>query len=89
MNKSETAVSPEITARVNTLLEQMSLAEKVGQLAQISGADFMPGPPAEEIIRQTGAGSLLWLNDTKRFNELQKIAIEESPSGIPILFALD
>ncbi|MCB8975860.1 MAG: beta-glucosidase BglX [Ardenticatenaceae bacterium] len=89
MNKSETAVSPEITARANTLLEQMSLAEKVGQLAQISGADFMPGPPAEEIIRQTGAGSLLWLNDTKQFNELQKIAIEESPSGIPILFALD
>ena len=32
---------------------------------------------------------MLWLNDTKRFNELQKIAVEESPSGIPLLFALD
>src|SRR5690606_16592565 len=57
--------------------------------AQISGAEFMPGPAAEETIRQVGAGSMLWLNNTKRFNELQKVAIEESPSGIPILFALD
>ena len=32
---------------------------------------------------------MLWLNDTKQFNELQKIAVEESPSKIPLLFALD
>jgi beta-glucosidase len=75
--------------RVEALLRRMSLAEKVGQLTQISGADFMPGPKAEETIRKGGAGSVLWLNDTRRFNELQKIAIEESPSGIPVLFALD
>ncbi|GAK53983.1 glycosyl hydrolase family, 3 [Candidatus Moduliflexus flocculans] len=79
----------EVTARVEALLGRMSLEEKVGQLAQISGADFMPGPKAEEIIRKRGAGSVLWLNDTKKFNELQKIAVEESPSGIPLLFALD
>jgi len=79
----------EFTERVKALLEKMSLEEKVGQLAQISGATFMPGPNAEKVIRKSGAGSLLWLNDTKRFNELQKIAVEESPSGIPLLFALD
>lgn len=78
-----------ITERVEALLGRMSLEEKIGQLAQISGADFMPGPKAEEIIRKSGAGSVLWLNNTKRFNELQKIAVEESPSGIPLLFALD
>jgi beta-glucosidase len=79
----------DVTQRVNALLKKMSLEEKVGQLAQISGAEFFPGPKAEEVIRKRGAGSLLWLNDTRRFNELQKIAIEESPSGIPVLFALD
>ena len=79
----------EIANRVEALLSRMSLAEKVGQLAQISGADFMPGPKPEEVIRQGGAGSVLWLNDTRRFNELQKVAVEESPSGIPLLFALD
>ena len=78
-----------VTARVEALLKRMSLDEKIGQLAQISGGDFFPGPKAEEIIRKGGAGSVLWLNDTKRFNALQKIAVEESPSGIPLLFALD
>ena len=95
MKTTSTAVAPlpsptpAMIARVDALLAKMSLDEKIGQLAQISGAEFMPGPAAEETIRQVGAGSMLWLNNTKRFNELQKVAIEESPSGIPILFALD
>jgi beta-glucosidase len=78
-----------ITQRVEMLLVQMSLAEKVGQLTQIGGADFFPGQNIEDLIRAGGAGSILWLNDTKRFNELQKIAVEDSPSKIPLLFALD
>ncbi len=79
----------EVTRRVEALLGQMSLAEKVGQLTQIGGADFVPGPRPEDIIRKGGAGSVLWLNDPKKFNALQKIAVEESPSKIPLLFALD
>ena len=85
MKKAETKVAE----RVEALLKRLSLEEKIGQLAQISGADWNMGPTPEEIIRKGGAGSLLWLNNTKRFNELQKIAVEESPSGIPLLFALD
>lgn len=78
-----------VNERVEALLQRMSLAEKIGQLNQVGGADFAPGPKAEDQIRQGGAGSVLWLNETKKFNELQKIAVEESPSGIPLLFALD
>jgi beta-glucosidase len=93
MTKAGTGASvpseTQVAEWVEALLGRMSLAEKVGQLAQISGAAFMPWPKIEEVIRQGGAGSVLWLNDTKRFNELQKIAVEESPSGIPLLFALD
>lgn len=79
----------EVRQRVEALLRKMSLEEKIGQLNQVGGADFAPGPKAEDQIRKGHAGSVLWLNDTKRFNELQKIAVEESPSGIPLLFALD
>lgn len=79
----------EVSDRVEALLERMSLEEKIGQLTQVSGAEFMPGPPAEDVIRKGGAGSVLWLNNTERFNKLQRIAVEESPSGIPLLFALD
>lgn len=79
----------QVSAKVEALLKKMSLEEKVGQLNQVGGAEFAPGPKAEDQIRKGGAGSVLWLNDTKKFNELQKIAMEESPSGIPLLFALD
>jgi beta-glucosidase len=79
----------EVGVRVDALMEKMSLEEKIGQLTQIAGAPFFPGPEPEEVIRKGGAGSVLWLNDTKQFNVLQKIAVEESPSKIPLLFALD
>ena len=79
----------DVAARVEALLGQMSLAEKVGQLTQIGGAEWNTGPAPEDVIRKGGAGSVLWLNNTKKFNELQKIAVEESPSKIPLLFALD
>jgi beta-glucosidase len=88
-NKKKPASQTEVAERVEALLGRMSLAEKVGQLTQVGAADFIPGPKPEEIIRRGGAGSVLWLNDTKKFNALQKIAVEESPSRIPLLFALD
>ena len=93
MKKAGMAVSvsaeAEVAERVEALLARMSLEEKVGQLAQIGGADWNQGPKPEDVIRTGGAGSVLWLNDTQKFNALQKIAVEESPSGIPLLFALD
>ena len=79
----------EVAERVENLMGRMSLAEKIGQLTQIAGAPLFPGPEPEDVIRKGGAGSVLWLNDTKKFNALQKIAVEESPSKIPLLFALD
>lgn len=79
----------EVAEQVEALLKRMTLAEKVGQLTQVGGADFLPGPTPEDVIRQGGAGSVLWLNEAKKFNALQKIAVEESPSKIPLLFGLD
>ena len=79
----------EVSRRVEAILSRLSLEDKIGQLAQIGGATWNQGPKPEDIIRKGGAGSVLWLNDTKQFNVLQKIAVEESPSKIPLLFALD
>jgi beta-glucosidase len=79
----------EVATRVEALMGRMNLEEKIGQLTQIAGAPFFPGPNPEDVIRKGGAGSILWLNNSKQFNVLQKIAVEESPSKIPLLFALD
>lgn len=77
MNKLNKAETSAVTARVDALLAKMSMEEKVGQLIQIGGADWNQGPKPETVIRKGGAGSVLWLNDTKKFNALQKIAVEE------------
>ena len=60
--KTNTGAIPpeaEVTARVEALMAQLSLEEKIGQLAQIGGLPFLPGPKPEEMIRQGGAGSVL------------------------------
>ena len=79
----------EVAARVEALLRRMSLEEKIGQLNQAGGMSFFGGSNIEDVVRKGGAGSVLWLNDTHQFNLLQKIAVEESPSKIPLLFGLD
>jgi beta-glucosidase len=85
--KNKEISDADISARVEALLGQMDLSEKVGQLNQAGGGEWNPDPV--EAIRKGEVGSVLWLNDTKKFNELQRIAVEESPSKIPLLFALD
>ncbi|WP_343410747.1 hypothetical protein [Candidatus Amarolinea dominans] len=37
----------DVAERVEALLGRMSLTEKIGQLNQVGGADFAPGPKAE------------------------------------------
>jgi beta-glucosidase len=76
----------QVAERVTALLGQMTLPEKVGQLTQVGA---FPGMDPAGAIRRGGAGSVLWLNDTKQFNALQKIAVEETRLKIPVLFALD
>jgi len=78
----------EVKARVDRLLAQMTVDEKVGQLNQIAGGLF-PGIKPDESLRRGTGGSVLWLNDTKRFNELQRVAVEESRLKIPVLYGLD
>jgi beta-glucosidase len=75
---------------VDDLLKQMTLEEKVGQLAQVGGMAFIPGAPKpEEEIRKGRAGSILWVSDPVAINKLQKIAMEESRLKIPLIFGLD
>jgi beta-glucosidase len=77
-----------------SLLRQMTLDEKIAQLSQLPG---LPAPefrenvtqPMEEILKQSGAGSILWVSDPKEINRLQHIAVEQTRLHIPVLFGLD
>ncbi len=79
--------SESVDLRVEELLSQMTLEEKIGQMNQIStygSADAM----ADEI-RSGKIGSILNEVNPDVINQMQRIAIEESRLGIPILFARD
>lgn len=80
----------EYEQRANELLKKMSPIEKIGQLHQVWGIDLIPNAPKpDDMVRQGLVGSMLYVMDVKRKNELQRMAVEESPSGIPLLFGSD
>lgn len=81
------AQTPSVEERVEEMLSRMTLAEKVGQMNQPAGTGL-----SEEMtgaIRGGMVGSLLNELDPETVNALQRIAVEESRLGIPLLFARD
>ena len=78
----------QVNDRVNDLLRQMTLEEKIGQLTQLG--QYIPDTvPIDDRIRQGQVGSILWLSDPAEINRLQHIAVEQSRLHIPLLFGLD
>jgi beta-glucosidase len=85
--------APDVERRIEALLKQMSLEEKVGQLNQYSfGQPTGPSTgrsTVEESIKRGEIGSFLNVTDPVLSNRLQLIAMEESRLKIPIIFGLD
>jgi beta-glucosidase len=73
-----------IDQRIDDLLSRMTLDEKVGQLVQYS--DF--NDDRATAIREGRVGSLLNVTGAENTNRVQRIAVEESRLGIPLLFGL-
>jgi beta-glucosidase len=79
-----------IEERINALIAQMTLEEKLGQLQILDGeADGKYRPEHLEMIRKGLLGSTLNVRGAKRTNELQRIAVEQSRLKIPVLFGFD
>jgi len=74
-----------IEARIDDLLSRMTLDEKVGQLVQYSGYN----DDRTAAIRAGKIGSFLNVTGAEETNKVQRIAVEESRLGIPLLFGLD
>lgn len=74
-------------AKIDALVAKMTLDEKIGQLNQRSGYGY-----ATDMVGQIKAGmvgSLLNEVDPEVVNKLQKVAVDSSRLGIPLLIARD
>jgi beta-glucosidase len=83
-NKTENNL---VEKKIDKLLAQMTLSEKIGQLVQQTSIGY-----SDDMIGQIKSGnisSILNEVDPETINRLQKVAVEESRLGIPIIFARD
>ena len=74
----------DIDRKVDELLSQMTLREKVGQMNQLSGGAWLVDQAAKGEV-----GSILNCVDPAEINAVQRAAVEESRLGIPILVSRD
>ena len=75
--------------RVAELLARMTLAEKIGQMNQVHAGDMDAVKELGEGLREGRIGAILNQVDVDTVNELQRIAVEESRLGIPLLVGRD
>lgn len=75
-----------IEKKVERLLGEMTLEEKLGQMNQLSPWDY---DDLAEKVRRGEVGSILNCTDPEQVNRIQRVAVEESRLGIPLIVARD
>lgn len=75
---------------IDNLMSKMTVAEKVGQLNQCGNSIYDESYKIGwDVLRRGGIGSFLGITDVEKANELQKVAVEETRLGIPLLLGYD
>ena len=87
----------EVEQKVTALLKQMTLEEKIGQMNQYNGFWDLTGPAPStgaaakkhEHLRKGYVGSMLNVRGVENVRKVQKIAVEETRLGIPLIIGFD
>ena len=90
--ETTTVTTDSLEGKVNGLLAKMTLEEKLGQLNLRGTSSRVKGALPEELkqaVREGKIGAFLNVMNTEYVDELQKIAVNESPNKIPLIFARD
>ena len=78
---------------VSELMDKMTVQEKIGQLNLLPSGDIQTGisenSSVSEAIRQGRLSAILNMKGVDQILKVQKIAVEESRLGIPIIFGMD
>ncbi len=79
--------------KVDSLMALMTLQEKIGQTVMYSGGWSVTGPTVssnnKKYIKEGAVGAMLNVYSAKGTRDLQKLAVEETRLGIPLLFGYD
>ncbi|WP_052752872.1 beta-glucosidase BglX [Kordia zhangzhouensis] len=96
---SQMEVMKEISVdqRVDSLLAKMTLEEKVGQMNLYNGFWDVTGPTPQggsaklkyEHLKKGWVGAMLNIRGVENVKEVQRIAVEETRLGIPLLIGFD
>lgn len=93
---SQPAVKERVDIRANSpeeyvskLLREMSLAEKIGQLCQIFPEGESLSQSDAQAVRNGEVGSIFFTGNPQQVRDLQRVALEESRLGIPLVVARD
>jgi beta-glucosidase len=86
-----------LDSKVDSILNLMTLEEKVGQLNQYNGFWDITGPTPKDgqaakkyaDLKNGLVGSMLNVKGVKDVRAIQKIAVEKTRLGIPLLFGFD
>lgn len=97
VDKLSNDTNPIIERKVDSLIAIMTLEEKVGQMNQYNGSWDVTGPVPEggseekkyEHLRKGWVGSMLTVRGVKEVRAVQKIVVEESRLGIPLIIGFD
>jgi beta-glucosidase len=80
-------------SRIDTLMARMTLSEKLGQLTMTASGYAVTGPviagDSTQSIIDGSIGNLLNMVGAAHVHEMQRLAVEESRLGIPLLIGLD
>ena len=83
----------DIYTKVDSLMSLMTLKEKIGQTIMYSGDWDVTGPVVSSnnmtLLKNGSLGAMLNVYSAKKTKELQKIAVNETRLGIPLLFGYD
>ncbi|MBD0403751.1 glycoside hydrolase family 3 N-terminal domain-containing protein [Flammeovirga sp. EKP202] len=81
-----------VEQKVEDLLSKMTIDEKIGQTSLRGTSSRVKGDLPEslkEAVRKGEIGAFLNIMNTDYVDELQRIAVEESPNNIPLIFGRD
>jgi beta-glucosidase len=92
-SSAKTSNDTPFDAKVDSLMNLMTLQEKIGQTVMYSGSGTITGPTVNTnfrtYIKEANVGAMLNVYSTKATRDLQKLAVEETRLGIPLLFGYD